>query len=133
MEPVGRHLQAQIDQTLRCSRVVMLHGARQSGKTTLAKMIADSCDGTWVSMDDEELRETVLSDPLTFLAHQRYPLVIDEAQRGGDRLILAVKRLVDEDQTPGRFILTGSTNFLTVPNISESLAGRGGGHDRRWW
>ena len=124
MELVRRHLQAQIDETLKWSRVVMLHGARQSGKTTLAKMIVDSRDGTYVSMDDEELRETVVSDPVTFLAHQRYPLVIDEAQRGGDRLILAVKRLVDEDQTPGRFILTGSTNFLTVPNISESLAGR---------
>ena len=80
--------------------------------------------GTYISLDDEGLREGVLADPVTFLANQRYPLVIDEAQRGGDRIVFAVKRLVDEARTPGRFLLTGSTNFLTVPNISESLAGR---------
>lgn len=124
MELVRRHLQSQIEETLGWVRVVMLHGARQSGKTTLAQVIVAVRGGTYVSMDDEELRENVLSDPVTFLAHQRYPLVIDEAQRGGDRLVLAVKRLVDEESTPGRFILTGSTNFLAVPNISESLAGR---------
>ena len=66
--------------------------------------------GTYASMDDDALRESVLDDPVTFLAYQRYPLVIDEVQRGGDRLVFAVKRLVDEERTPGRFILTGSTN-----------------------
>ena len=124
MDLVRRHIQPLIEETLEWARVVMLHGARQSGKTTLARMIAEARSGTYLSMDNEELREGVLDDPVTFLANQRYPLVIDEAQRGGDRLVFAVKHLVDEEWTPGRFILTGSTNFLTVPKISESLAGR---------
>ena len=120
----ARHVRSRIEEALGWARVVMIHGARQSGKTTLARMIAEARGGTYASMDDDALRESVLDDPVTFLAHQRYPLVIDEVQRGGDRLVFAVKRLVDEENTPGRFILTGSTNFLTVPNISESLAGR---------
>ena len=120
----ARHIRTQVEEALDWARVIMIHGARQSGKTTLARMIAEARGGTYASMDDEGLRESVLDDPVTFLAHQRYPLVIDEVQRGGDRLVFAVKRLVDEERTPGRFILTGSTNFLTVPNISESLAGR---------
>ncbi len=117
-------MQSEIEAALDFSRVVMLHGARQSGKSTLAQMIANDRRGTYVSLDDDDLREGVLVDPVAFLANQRYPLVIDEAQRGGDRMIVAVKRLVDQSRTPGRFLLTGSTNFLTVPNISESLAGR---------
>ena len=124
METVARHIQSEVEEALDYSRVVMLHGARQSGKTTLAEMIAEDRRGTYVSLDDDDLREGVLADPVAFLASQSYPLVIDEAQRGGDRMIVAVKRLVDQDRTPGRFLLTGSTNFLTVPNISESLAGR---------
>ena len=124
MKTVARHIQSEIEEALDYSRVVMLHGARQSGKSTLAQMIAKDRRGTYVSLDDDDLREGVLTDPVAFLASQSYPLVIDEAQRGGDRMIVAVKRLVDQERTPGRFLLTGSTNFLTVPNISESLAGR---------
>lgn len=124
MDTVARHVQPQVEEALEWSRVVMLHGARQSGKTTLARQVAEDRGGTYISLDDEGLREGVLADPVTFLANQRYPLVIDEAQRGGDRIVFAVKRLVDEARTTGRFLLTGSTNFLTVPNISESLAGR---------
>ncbi len=77
-----------------------------------------------MSLDDDNLRNNILTDPAAFLSNQTYPLVIDEAQRGGDPIITAIKRLVDEEQTPGRFLLTGSTNFLTVPTISESLTGR---------
>ncbi|MDE0215743.1 MAG: ATP-binding protein [bacterium] len=124
METVPRHIQPEIEAALEWSRVVMIHGARQTGKTTLARGIAEARGGTYVSLDDDEERESVLLDPVAFLSSQRYPLTIDEFQLGGNRVIVAVKRLVDEDRTPGRFILTGSTNFLTVPTISESLAGR---------
>ena len=119
MALVRRHLQPLVEETLEWARVVMVHGAQQSGKTTLVRMIAEARGGTYLSMDDETLRHAVLDDPVTFLAHQRYPLVVDEAQRGGDRLVFAVKQLVDENRTPGRFILTGSTNFLTIPTIKE--------------
>ncbi len=124
MELVDRHVLPEIESALEWSRVVMVHGARQTGKTTLARRIAEERGGTYISLDDEEQRESVMFDPVAFISSQRWPLVIDEVQLGGDRITAAVKRLVDEVQTPGRFILTGSTNFLTVPNISESLAGR---------
>ncbi len=124
MELIARHVRPEIEAALEWSRVVMIHGARQTGKTTLAREIAETRGGTYMSLDDDEQRESVLLDPVAFLSSQSYPLAIDEVQLGGNRVIVAVKRLVDEDQTPGRFILTGSTNFLTVPGISESLAGR---------
>ncbi len=124
MEVVRRHLQDRIEEALEWSRVVMLHGARQCGKTTLARMIADRRAGTYVSLDDEAQLGMALADPVTFLLDRRHPLVVDEVQRGGDRVVRAVKQLVDAERTPGRFLLTGSTNFLTVPTISESLAGR---------
>lgn len=103
---------------------MLLHGARQCGKSTLARLIAEQRRGTYVTLDDEAERRIALADPVTFLLNRRYPLVVDEVQLGGDRLVRAVKQVVDADPTPGRFLLTGSTNFLTVPTISESLAGR---------
>ncbi|MCQ3804159.1 MAG: ATP-binding protein [bacterium] len=121
---VERHIRPVLDKALDHFRVVVLHGARQSGKTTLARLVAQERGGTYVSLDDELVRNAALSDPLTVLQYQPYPLVIDEVQLAGDRLVRTVKRLVDEDPVPGRFLLTGSTNFLTVPVISESLAGR---------
>ncbi len=121
---VDRQLGPRVEDALEWARVVMLHGARQCGKTTLARLIAARREGTYVSLDDEAQREMALADPLTFLLGHRHPLVVDEVQLGGDRLVRAVKQLVDAEPTPGRFLLTGSTNFLTVPNISESLAGR---------
>lgn len=123
-DQVDRHIRPELEQALDHFRVVVLHGARQCGKTTLARLVARARRGTYVSLDDELTLSAALSDPITFLQNQQYPLVIDEVQLAGDRLVRAVKRLVDEDSVPGRFLLTGSTNFLTVPVISESLAGR---------
>ena len=87
-------------------------------------MITQRRGGTYVTLDDDATRDVALADPDTFLRSYDVPLAVDEIQLGGDRLVRAVKRLVDEDPTPGRVLLTGSTNFLTVPTISESLAGR---------
>lgn len=121
---VTRHAQQTVLDALDTSRVVMLHGARQSGKTTLARQIAAERQGSYASLDDDTALAAAIDDPVSFLTAGAVPRVIDEVQRGGDRLIRAVKRLVDDDPSPGRFLLTGSTNFLTVPTISESLAGR---------
>ncbi len=113
-----------VEEALDSFRVVVLHGARQCGKSTLARLVASSRHGAYASLDDEATLDAALADPQGFLLDQAHPLVVDEVQLGGDRVVRAVKQIVDLDPTPGRFLLTGSTNFLTVPTISESLAGR---------
>lgn len=105
------------------ARVTLIHGARQTGKTTLARAIRDRLGGTFATLDDPALLEAARRDPVGFL-EQPKPLVIDEIQRAGDPLVAAIKMTVDRDPTPGQYIITGSTNFLTVPTVSESLAGR---------
>ena len=111
-------------EALKHSRVVVLHGARQSGKSTLARSIAAERGGTYLTLDDAATLDAAIGDPRAFVRGYRYPLVIDEIQVAGQRLVTEIKLATDEDDTPGRYLLTGSTNFLTVPTISESLAGR---------
>lgn len=115
IEPALRH-------ALGVFRVVVLHGPRQSGKTTLSRQILDG--GTFLSLDEPALLPLALDDPTGFVAGRSRPVVIDEVQRGGDDLVRAIKLAVDADPSPGAFLLTGSTSFLTVPVLSESLAGR---------
>ena len=120
--PVRRRIEALIRDRLSTFRVVVLHGPRQSGKTTLARRLVGG--GTFLSLDDPTLLPVALDDPVGFVAHRARPVVIDEIQRGGDDLVRAVKLAVDADPSHGQFLLTGSTSFLTVPVLSESLAGR---------
>lgn len=124
MDLIPRHMGTVVEEALEVFRVVVLHGARQSGKTTLARQIAQERGGTYQTLDNEATLEAALDDPRLFLTTHPSPLVVDEIQLGGDRLVRAAKIIVDENPTPGRFLFTGSTNFLTVPTISESLAGR---------
>ncbi len=120
-----RHLSSNLADALDTSRVVVLHGPRQSGKSTLARRIAAERSGAYVTLDDDDVLAVALDDPHTFVRSFRAPMVIDEVQRAGDRLVRAVKLAVDDGtNAAGRFLLTGSSNFLTVPTISESLAGR---------
>ena len=100
-------------------------GPRQAGKTTLVReQLADT--GTFRTLDDGGVLAAAAEDPVGFAAIGRRPLVIDEVQRGGEPLVRAIKQAVDRDTSPGQFVLTCSSNFLTVPTISESLAGRAG-------
>ncbi len=78
------------------------------------------------NLDEQGVLDAALADPAGFVAAGTRPLVIDEVQRGGEPLVRAIKAQVDRDPSPGQFVLTGSSNFLTVPTISESLAGRAG-------
>ena len=117
-------MQHRLAAALRNARVVVVHGARQCGKTTLARAVAAERGGTYVTLDDKQVLDAAQSDPRNFLRAYAPPLIIDEVQLGGERLIREVKIAVDENDARGRFLLTGSTNFLTVPTISESLAGR---------
>ncbi len=105
-------------------RVVILNGPRQSGKSTLLQAMHASMGGTLLSLDDREPLRSARTDPAGFVEHRSRPLFVDEIQRGGDPLILALKSFVDRHPSPGQFILAGSSRFLTVPGITESLAGR---------
>lgn len=106
---------------LRDTPVVMVNGPRQSGKTTLVRAFAGP-DRPYLSLDDETVLQGARNDTTGFLRGLNRG-VIDEVQRAPD-LLRAIKRAVDQDRRPGRFLLTGSANVLTVPRISESLAGR---------
>lgn len=106
------------------ARVVVVNGPRQSGKSTLLAQLAGDMDATLVTLDDRSALRAARTDPSGFIAGYTPPLYIDEVQRGGDGLVLAIKAAVDRDPTPGRFVVAGSSRFLTVPTLSESLAGR---------
>ena len=119
-----RHVRGRIERGLKSFRIVLINGPRQSGKTTLAQMMIDKYGGSYLSLDHQPTLTNVLDDPHGLLSSLDTPIVIDEIQRGGDFLVRAIKMWIDHDNTPGRLLLTGSTNFLTVPVLSESLAGR---------
>lgn len=101
--------------------VVTVTGPRQSGKTTLAR--AEFHDYDYVSLELPDHRSFALEDPRGFLSQFRRPVVLDEVQRAPD-LFSYIQSAVDENDRPGRFILTGSHNFLLLQGISQSLAGR---------
>lgn len=122
---IRRAVEDRYRDTVAARRVTVVTGPRQSGKTTLVReQLADT--GTFRSLDDGGALAAAVEDPTGFAAIGRRPLVIDEVQRGGEPLVRAIKQAVDRDPSPGQFVLTGSSNFLTVPTISESLAGRAG-------
>lgn len=104
--------------------VTMLIGPRQSGKSTLAKALVDDLDDArYVSLDRGLNLSAARDDPTGFVAGTSQTLVIDEVQRAPD-LLLEVKASVDEDRRPGRFVLTGSADVLSLPRVAETLAGR---------
>jgi hypothetical protein len=107
------------------TRVVLLQGARQVGKSTLAEEIVgtDHPAGS-INLDAQAAREAARSDPEGFIAGLERPVLIDEVQRGGPDLLLAVKSVVDKDNTPGQFFLTGSANVLANRKVLDALTGR---------
>ena len=106
---------------LKDTPVVMVTGPRQCGKTTLVREFVDD-DRVYITLDDDTVLEAARSDPAGFVRGLDRA-VIDEVQRAPD-LLRALKKTVDDDRRPGRFLLTGSANILTLPTVSESLAGR---------
>ena len=106
------------------SPVVLLNGARQTGKSTLVQWLVEHAHpARYVTLDDATVLEAITKNPSDFLAGIEKPIAIDEVQRAPE-LFLAIKREVDKKRTPGRFLLTGSANVLLLPRLSESLAGR---------
>jgi hypothetical protein len=104
--------------------VVLIHGARQTGKTTLARWAAEGVHpARFLSFDDATVLSAALSDPSGFISSLSGPVVLDEVQRALS-LFPAIKLSVDRDRRPGRFLLTGSAQVLLLPALSETLAGR---------
>ncbi|MBB4103131.1 ATP-binding protein [Allorhizobium borbori] len=110
-----------VEAALADTRVVLISGPRQAGKTTLARMFANG-DRPYITLDDAGTLNAAKADPTGFIRGIKRA-VIDEVQRAPD-LMLAIKASVDDDQEPGRFLLTGSANLATIPTIADSLAGR---------
>lgn len=111
-----------LSEALKTRRVLLISGARQCGKTTLAKKL-DIANATYRTLDDLAFKQLAESDPQGFVKHSGKTLIIDEIQRV-PALLSAIKMVVDEDTRPGQFLLTGSANIQSLPNVQESLAGR---------
>ncbi|NDV63400.1 ATP-binding protein [Puniceicoccales bacterium CK1056] len=118
-----RFLKDRLEEALKDTPVVLIHGPRQCGKTTLAKMQGAELGYDYFSFDDDGLKEAAAEDPQGFVGNLPEKVILDEVQRTPE-LFSAIKLLVDRDRKPGRFILTGSANILTIPKLSDSLAGR---------
>ena len=100
---------------------LFLTGPRQSGKTTLARAVFDT--HAYLNLEDPVTRDHALDDPRGLLARHRSGVILDEVQRAPD-LLSFIQVLVDEDPTPGRYILTGSQQLPLTRSVSQTLAGR---------
>lgn len=118
-----RKTQAQLEEALSDTPVVLIHGPRQSGKTTLARKVGDRRGHTYITFDDDVQLAAALADPAGFIGDLPERCILDEVQRA-PTLFNAIKAAVDRCRTPGRFILTGSANILFLPKLADSLAGR---------
>jgi len=118
-----RNIEEQLKKALLRSPVVLLNGARQVGKTTLALELLKEKNYTYITFDDEIVFLAAKSNPTAFIADITKPVIIDEVQRVPE-LFLAIKRDVDANRHAGRYLLTGSANPLLIPRLGDSLAGR---------
>jgi uncharacterized protein len=109
---------------LKAFRVVIINGPRQSGKSTLLRHLREETGGDLIVLDGQGILSAVRADPEGAVLTDQAFLYIDEIQLGGDALVRAIKSRVDDPGNRTTFVLAGSTNFLTVPTLSESLAGR---------
>lgn len=119
--PLKRLVTPALVDRLRVMPAVVVTGARQTGKSTLVQELGPA-GRKYFSLDDLDVIDLARRDPGALLGGSS-PVTLDEVQREPD-LLLAVKRAIDEDRRPGRFLLTGSANLLLMRKVSESLAGR---------
>jgi len=118
-----RFAQARLEEALADTPVVLIHGPRQCGKSTLAQAVAKKRGYTYFTFDDENVLRAARADPVGFCTELPERAVLDEVQRIPE-LFTSIKGLVDRDRRPGRLILTGSANVLLLPKLADSLAGR---------
>ena len=118
-----RFARSRLEEALKDTPVVLVHGPRQCGKTTLSRMVGDVAGYDYITFDDDVQLAAAKADPVGFVADLTDKTILDEVQRVPD-LFLSLKLAADRDRKPGRFILTGSANVLLVPKLGDSLAGR---------
>jgi len=120
---IRRNIQDSVRRAMTDTPAVLLNGARQTGKTTLAQAMAAESGARYFTLDDSATLALAASDPAGFIRNLTGPVVLDEIQKAPD-LFPAIKLAVDKNRQPGCFLLTGSANVMTLPRLSESLAGR---------
>lgn len=120
-----RNIEQKLHLFLKVFPIVLLVGARQTGKTTLVKSLSESKKYQYFSFDDVSVFSAAKKDPMGFLKSHQGPIIIDEVQRIPE-IFLAMKQVVDTEKKLGQIILTGSANPLFLPKIEDSLAGRMG-------
>jgi len=117
-----RFIKPQLKDALKDTPVILLHGPRQSGKTTLALDVGSN-KYNYITFDDEAELAAAKRDPKGYIEDLPPYCILDEIQRVPE-IFPSIKLVVDRDRYPGRFLLTGSANILAIPRLSESLAGR---------
>jgi len=120
-----RLLAPRLREALRDTPAVLVHGPRQSGKTTLARSVGEAQSYRYVSFDDDATCTAAKADPVGFVARLPAKSILDEVQRVPE-IFTSLKAAIDARRAAGRFILTGSANVLLVPHLADSLAGRMG-------
>ena len=123
MRTFPRHVVPRLREALRDSPAVLIHGPRQSGKTTLARAVGEPRGYRYVSFDDEAIQAAARADPIEFVHGLPARTILDEVQRVPE-IFTSLKVAIDQRRTAGRFLLTGSANVLVVPALADSLAGR---------
>ena len=118
-----RYAEIPLVEALADSPAVLVHGPRQCGKTTLARLVGDPRGYDYISFDDDVARAAANADPAGFVAGLSGRAILDEVQRVPS-LFTALKREIDRNRAPGQFLLTGSSQVLLLPSLSDSLAGR---------
>lgn len=119
---IDRHINNNILEAIRDTPVIFLSGPRQTGKTTLVRKLAEQLKIRYITLDDDVTLLAAQHDPSGFI-QSIDRAVIDEIQRA-PKLLMSIKKNIDENRLPGRFLLTGSANLMALPKVADSLAGR---------
>lgn len=125
MQYIKRALEGKFLRMADFFKVVLVTGARQVGKTTMLRHLAEGTQRTYVTMDRHDVRELAERDPILFFQTYQPPLLIDEIQKA-PRLLEQIKVIVDTSDDKGLFWLTGSQQFSMMKHVQETLAGRVG-------